>query len=225
MRVAAPSALCSTVAPFPLFTHVCVPPSPCVPAAHYTCGGVETDLVGKTSLRGLFACGEAARTGLHGGNRLASTSLLEGIVWGDSVAKCCVDNQEVFGDTQDSIIQGPTMPDSDVVALATSELAALKRVMWDNVGIVRTTPLLTAAVSTLTASVASAAKLYERSVCLETIMLRDASTAGLGVAKAALANEVSQGTHYLEEEAEAEAEEEAEAEAAEAEAAAEAAAV
>jgi L-aspartate oxidase len=59
---------------------------PVIPAAHYTCGGITTDLQGRTSLLGLYAAGEAARTGLHGGNRLASTSLLEGLVFGSAVA-------------------------------------------------------------------------------------------------------------------------------------------
>merc|ERR1712232_991434 len=59
---------------------------PITPAAHYTYGGVVTDLQGKTNVLGLYSAGEAARTGLHGGNRLASTSLLEGLVFGASVA-------------------------------------------------------------------------------------------------------------------------------------------
>jgi L-aspartate oxidase len=175
---------------------------PCVPAAHYTCGGVSADLVGRTSLKGLFACGEAARTGLHGGNRLASTSLLEGLVWGQSVANQVIEDGAVYKAGVDGGVDGGDVPiagdRSEVAAQALKELENLKRVMWDNVGIVRTKELLSAAVVALEETVAVATELYERRLCEETIMLRDASIAGLGVARAALANPRSQGTHYIE---------------------------
>lgn len=114
---------------------------PVVPAAHYTCGGIITDRQGRTNIPGLYAAGEAACTGLHGANRLASNSLLECIVFSESAVA-------------DILAQPPqpevTLPDWDAsrVTDADEEIVIshnwdeLRRFMWDYVGIVRTTKRL-----------------------------------------------------------------------------------
>jgi L-aspartate oxidase len=112
-------------------------PIPVVPAAHYTCGGVVTDLAARTDLPGLYAVGEAAYTGLHGANRLASNSLLECLVFSAAAA--------------DDIISQPVQPavelpewdesrvtDADEAIVISHNWDELRRFMWDYVGIVRT---------------------------------------------------------------------------------------
>ena len=99
-------------------------------------GGVKTDLWGRTSVPGLYAAGETACTGVHGANRLASNSLLEGLVFGARAGRA------VLADDLSTPPQGPLVPDP-ATALAIDETAAdatllsLKQVMWDGVGIVR----------------------------------------------------------------------------------------
>lgn len=114
---------------------------PVVPAAHYTCGGVVTDLNGKTDMPGLYAIGECACTGLHGANRLASNSLLECLVLAQSAAKdiqTYLDNFDFLGrtlpDWDDTQV---TDPDEQIVV--SHNWDELRRFMWDYVGIVRTT--------------------------------------------------------------------------------------
>ncbi|MEJ0002950.1 MAG: L-aspartate oxidase [Pararobbsia sp.] len=114
-------------------------PIPVVPAAHYTCGGVVTDLSGRTDLAGLYAVGETACTGLHGANRLASNSLLECLVIGQSAA------QSIIADTEAMPI-GPHLPewdesrvsDPDEEVVVAHNWDELRRLMWNYVGIVRT---------------------------------------------------------------------------------------
>jgi len=112
-------------------------PIPVVPAAHYTCGGIMTDLRGRTGIRGLYAIGETACTGLHGANRLASNSLLECLVFGMAAAR------DILGQTP---VAPPVLPewdesrvtDADEEIVIAHNWDELRRFMWDYVGIVRT---------------------------------------------------------------------------------------
>ncbi len=111
---------------------------PVVPAAHYTCGGVATDLDGRTDLPGLFAVGETTYTGLHGANRLASNSLLECVV----VGRTC--SEAILGQTSEPQAHPPAwdesqVEDADEQVVISHNWDELRLLMWNYVGIVRTT--------------------------------------------------------------------------------------
>ncbi|WP_406249508.1 L-aspartate oxidase [Microbacterium sp. M] len=133
---------------------------PVTPAAHYLMGGIVTDLEGRTTLPGLFAAGEAARTGVHGANRLASNSLLEGAVFGARAAAAATrssseDRAADRDETRSMLISSHRVPTRS--ARSTDEggdgagfsRAALQQLMWDNVGLLRTDDGLADAVATL----------------------------------------------------------------------------
>ena len=116
-------------------------PIPVVPAAHYTCGGVVSDLHGRTDVPGLYVAGEASCTGLHGANRLASNSLLECLVFAEAAVS------DILGQKTTAI---PALPlwdesrvtDADEEVVISHNWDELRRFMWDYVGIVRTTKRL-----------------------------------------------------------------------------------
>ena len=174
---------------------------PVVPAAHYTCGGVWVDAWGRTTLEDLYAAGEVSCTGLHGANRLASTSLLEGLVWGHRVAadiqrtlpvKLRIDPDQI-PPWQDAGLEDPDP------ALIRQDMGAIKQIMWNYVGLVRTTSRLSRALSELRHLETEILHFYRRSrLTDELIGLRHAVRTAILVAEAAWENKRSMGAHYRE---------------------------
>jgi len=179
-------------------------PVPVVPAAHYFCGGVHVDTRGRTTLDGLYAVGEVSCTGLHGANRLASTSLLEGLTWGlasgsDIVAR--VNGGETVSATALSHIRDwiPTgSVENEDPALIAQDWNTIKSTMWNYVGIVRTRPRLKRAISDLRNMYLRIEEFYkETPVSKDIISLFHGTQAAILVAEAALRNPVSLGCHMV----------------------------
>ena len=118
-------------------------PIPVVPAAHYLCGGIVTDMMGRTSMPGLYAVGEVACTGLHGANRMASNSLLECLVLANSAAGAILSALPDFSTPQSLPIWDESqVTDADEEIVVSHNWEELRRFMWDYVGIVRSTKRL-----------------------------------------------------------------------------------
>jgi L-aspartate oxidase len=174
---------------------------PVVPAAHYFCGGVWVDEWGQTSLRNLYAVGEVACTGLHGANRLASTSLLEGLVWGERAARHIQSRLAAHTLPMPNGLDIAPWLDTGIEeadpALLTQDMSYIKHIMWNYVGLVRTARRLERALRELRGLDIEIEQFYRRT-CLsdELIGLRNAVKAAQVVTEAAWQNKRSMGCHY-----------------------------
>jgi L-aspartate oxidase len=166
---------------------------PVSPAAHYVMGGVETDIDGRTSVPGLFAAGEVACTGVHGANRLASNSLLEGLVFGARAAAAMPDRSSEPLLRAAHVFPLPLPPASDVVPTE----AVVRDLMWRDVGLLRCREGLEEAVARLT-SWWGALRGMERATGDTREFRRVASLVivGLLIARASLRREESRGAHF-----------------------------
>jgi L-aspartate oxidase len=159
---------------------------PVTPAAHYMMGGVVVDLAGRTSLERLYACGEVSRTGVHGANRLASNSLLEGLVFAERVARDMAALSPL--DRQPPALDPWTVPPLLDRGAAQVAADAIKTVMWEHAGIARTAKGLRTAVSRL-------AEIADRLPSGATEESNMVDTARL-IAEAALLRKESRGGHF-----------------------------
>jgi L-aspartate oxidase len=173
-------------------------PIPVVPAAHYLCGGVLTDLEGRTSLPGLYAIGEVACTGLHGANRMASNSLLECLVIADAAARSIganIDSMDLLGSVP--VWDESQVTDADEEVVVAHNWDELRRLMWDYVGIVRTTKRLHRARRRVELLHAEISEFYGNfRVTGDLIELRNLVQVAELIIRAALKRRESRGLHY-----------------------------
>ncbi|MCK5155202.1 MAG: L-aspartate oxidase [Spirochaetales bacterium] len=176
-------------------------PIPVVPAAHYFCGGIKVDVSGATSIGNLFAIGEVSCTGLHGANRLASTSLLEGLLWGKNCADSIIRSRNRITAGRFDAIPDWSTPESGTEfdpLLLKQDWQEIKMTMWNYAGIVRTSRGLKRARADLSYFSHRIFDFYQSSAMnKEIIELRNAVICAGIIVNAALHNTRPIGCHYI----------------------------
>lgn len=172
---------------------------PVVPGAHYFCGGVWVDEWGRTTIQNLYAVGEVSCTGVHGANRLASASLLEGVVWGFRAAQHISQNMKAFRPYKPDDFppwqdQGLERPDP---ALISQDMSSIKNIMWNYVGLARSSHRLARALRELRNLEFEIENFYRVSRLTDSLIgLRNAIRASITVTSAAWVNKRSMGCHF-----------------------------
>ena len=172
-------------------------PIPVVPAAHYSCGGVGVSLKGKSSVQRLYAIGEVACTGIHGANRLASTSLMEAVTWGYLAAV----DASVMKDGDDyfpEIFPWKDETEKGDPALIAQDWSHIKDTMWNYVGLLRSRQRLLRARIILRNLQSEVDQFYQKArMSVQILELRNGVQTALAVTQATLEDPVSRGTHYI----------------------------
>jgi L-aspartate oxidase len=172
---------------------------PVVPAAHYACGGIVVDSDSRTSLRGLYACGEVSMTGVHGANRLASNSLLEAVVFAYRASK---NLKEFLSEYKTTMPEFPEWDDSgtltqDEKVLITHTIKEVKHTMWDYVGIVRSNERLRRAQKRISMLYEENEKLYKKTKIFQSILeARNLIACAHVIIKSAQMRKESRGLHF-----------------------------
>ena len=180
-------------------------PIPVIPAAHYFCGGIMVDEWGRSSIQNLYAVGEISCTGLHGANRLASTSLLEGLVWGNRAASHILEQLDSAPvHPLPGKMDVPPWDESGLVtepdaALIQGDMQTIQNIMWHYVGLARSAERMSRAIRELRHLWNEIETFYRKTRLSDGLIgLRNAVEVSLIIAQAALHNRHSRGCHYRE---------------------------
>lgn len=175
---------------------------PVVPAAHYFCGGIKVNREGRTSIDGLWAAGEVSCTGVHGANRLASVSLLEGVVWGinaglDIAETVRVVDAELCDSIPDWVF--PKAEETIDPVLINQDISTVRKVMWNYCGIIRNRKRMARALADLNYLHHRVEQFYRSArITRQLIELHNSVTTAWVIIRSALSNGESKGCHFVE---------------------------